>query len=104
MPSSSHAFAGLAELNHVVLDFKGAEAPYKAGEAAEPVLLHVKGGINFFEFVVNDAQIVHMAVVLADDAGDGLLDLRFGDAGALFLDKVAAVELYHLKIAVVQTF
>ena len=45
-----------------------------------------------------------MAVVLADDADDGLFYLRLGCAGALFLDKIAAVKLHHLKIAVVQAF
>ena len=45
-----------------------------------------------------------MALVVADNADDLFLDLTLGNAGAFFLDKIAAMELYYLEIVVVQIF
>ena len=94
----------LFELNHVIPDAECTEAADKAGNAAETILLHVKGRVCLFQLIVYDAQIIHMSVISLDDADDFLFNLSLGDAGALFLDKITAVELDHLKVVVVQAF
>ena len=92
----------LFELNHVILDAECTEAADKAGDAAETILLHIKGRVCLFQLIVYDAQIIHMTVISLDDADDFLFNLSLGDAGALFLDKITAVELDHLEVVVVQ--
>lgn len=55
-----------------------------------------------FQLIVYDAQIIHMTIISLDDADDFLFNLSLRDAGALFLDKITAVELDHLEVVVVQ--
>ena len=50
----------LFELNHVIPDAECTEAADKAGNAAETILLHVKGRVCLFQLIVYDAQIIHM--------------------------------------------
>ena len=94
----------LFELNHIILNSECPKAAYKAGDAAEAILFHIKGRVCLFQLIVYDAQIIHMSVISLDDAYDFLFNLSLGDAGALFLDKITAVELDHLKVVVVQAF
>ena len=49
----------LFELNHVIPDAECTEAADKAGNAAETILLHVKGRVCLFQLIVYDAQIIH---------------------------------------------
>ena len=92
----------LFELNHVIPDAECTEAADKAGNAAETILLHVKGRVCLFQLIVYDAQIIHMTIISLDNADDFLFNLSLRDAGALFLDKITAVELDHLEVVVVQ--
>ena len=92
----------LFELNHVIPDAECTEAADKAGNAAETILLHIKGRVCLFQLIVYDAQIIHMTIISLDNADDFLFNLSLRDAGALFLDKITAVELDHLEVVVVQ--
>lgn len=101
-PSAKIRF--LFHLNLIILDIKDAEASDEAGDPAEPVLLDVKGREGFFQLIKDNAQVVYMAVIAADNAADLLSDFLLGGAGAFFLNKVTAVKPYHLKIIVIQAF
>ena len=50
---------------------------------------------------MDDAQIIYMPFVVLDQTDDLFFDISLGGRGGFFLDKVAAVELYHLKITVI---
>ena len=92
----------LFELNHIILNSECPKAAYKAGDAAEAILFHIKGRVCLFQLIVYNAQIIHMSIVPLNNAHDFLFNLRLGNAGALFLDKITPMELDHLEVVVVQ--
>ena len=69
------ALSALFELNHVIPDAECTEAADKAGKPAEAVLLHIKGGESFFEVLMDNAQIIHMALAVTYEPYDLLFDL-----------------------------
>lgn len=91
-------------LYHIIFDLKASETSDKTGNTAEAILFYIKGWENFLQLIMDNAQVVHMAVVLPDHACNGLFHLCFGNAGAFFLYKKSAVKLDHLEVVVVQAF
>lgn len=91
----------LPQLNHIILDLKDSKASDKAGNPAEAVLLYIKIREFLFQLFVDDAQIIHMPPVVLDQADDLFFDISLGGGGGFFLNKVASMELYHLKITVI---
>ena len=85
-------------LNRIIRDFEFFKAVDEARNPAVPILLHIKAREAVPQSVVDDAQVVDMTAVGADQIGDAFLNLlaRYGVL-ALF-HEVIVTRLQHLDI------
>ncbi len=67
-------------LNRIIRDFEFFKAVDEARNPAVPILLHIKSRETVPQGIVDDAEVVDMAAVGADQVGDTFLDLlaRYG--------------------------
>ena len=91
-------FFVLFHLNCIICDFKFLKTVDKTRNPAVPILLHIKAREAVPQSVVNDAQVVDMAAIGADQVGNAFLDLLARYSVLTLFDEVIMPRLQHLNI------